>query len=89
MAASKHPVKRPESWTVVDMTVSTVAGAEIRNQLDLAIRLAGGQRQWGRQHGFSAQYLSTVLAGKEGPSDRLLECLGYRKVVIYMRQPKD
>jgi hypothetical protein len=37
-------------------------------------------RAWSRLHGFSASFISDVLAGNVEPSKRLLSLLGYERV---------
>lgn len=41
---------------------------------------AGGIRAWSRAHGFSASFISDVLAGNVAPSKRVLLMLGYEAV---------
>lgn len=41
---------------------------------------AGGMRAWSRNHGFSASFVSDVLAGNVEPSKRLLLTLGFERV---------
>lgn len=43
-------------------------------------------KQWSEDHGFSQSYISDVLRGKRGVSDRMAEALGYRRVVTFERQ---
>ena len=42
---------------------------------------AGGREAWGRQHGFTRSFLSSVLLRKRAPSVRLLAALGLERVV--------
>ena len=42
---------------------------------------AGGREAWGKQHGFSRAFLSSVLLRKRAPSVRLLAALGMERVV--------
>lgn len=46
-------------------------------------RRAGSQKEWCRAHGISEQYVSDVLKGRRDVGNKVLEALGYRKVVIY------
>lgn len=43
-------------------------------------------KQWSADHGFSQSYISDVLRGRRGVSDRMAEALGYRRVVSFYPQ---
>jgi len=40
-------------------------------------------RQWAADHGFSPAYISDVLNGNRGVSDRIAEAMGYVRVVSF------
>lgn len=56
---------------------------DVLTSLGAAVRGEGGVRAFGRKYGFSASFISQVLAGNTPPSDRLCQAVGYRKVVRY------
>jgi hypothetical protein len=59
-------------------------------KLDRQVREAGGIRAWSRLHpGFSASFISDVLAGKIEPSKNLLTLLGFEAVRVIHYRPID
>lgn len=46
-----------------------------------AVNAAGGASEFARQAGCNRQFVSSVLAGKQPVSDRLLAALGLRRVI--------
>ena len=42
-------------------------------------------KAWAAEHGFSESYLSDVLRGKRGVSDRMAEALGYQRIVSFVK----
>lgn len=47
------------------------------------IREAGDQKTLAKQLGVSQGYLSDVLLGRREPADKILTCLGLRRVVTF------
>jgi len=45
---------------------------------------AGGQSAFARQHDISVSQLSETLSGKREPSERIINALGYARVVRYV-----
>ena len=43
-------------------------------------------KKWAADHGFSQAYISDVLHGRRGISDRFAEELGYRRIVLFERK---
>jgi hypothetical protein len=42
-------------------------------------------KAWAKGHGFSQAYVSDVLNGKRGISDRMAEAMGHRRIVTFER----
>ncbi len=57
---------------------------DIRAELELACRDAGGQRAFARQVGLSAAYVNGVLTGRMPPGPGVLEPLGLKAVTVYV-----
>lgn len=53
--------------------------------LEEEIRRSGSQKEWAWTHGVSQQHLSDVLNGHRELSCKILDALGYRRVVLYER----
>lgn len=51
--------------------------------IDAAIAKAGGKQAFADKHGFSTEYLRQIRTGKLAPADRILEAIGFEKVVQY------
>ncbi len=62
---------------------------QVRAELRKAVKDAGGQRAFGREHGISAAYVGLVLNGG-GLGDSVLSALGIerRTVTTYRRSRK-
>lgn len=56
---------------------------EILCHLQEEVWRTGSQKQWAREHDVSEQLLSDVLKGRRDVGNKVLEALGYRKVVLY------
>lgn len=56
---------------------------EVIEQLRAAIADAGSQRAFAEKHGFTPGYVSDVLKGQRGLSDRILAAIGVERVVTY------
>lgn len=54
----------------------TYSPSEVRKLLRATIASQGSRRQWAKEHGFSACFVTLVLQGKKLPSPRLLAPLG-------------
>lgn len=61
---------------------------EFRKMLKEEVGKIGTQREAAKKWGFSAGYINDVIKGRNDPSDRLAEALGYRKVVSYRKKEK-
>lgn len=64
---------------------SGLTDAGVREKLRLLTGLAGGVRALARQWGFSHTYVYEVLSGKRPPSARILDKMGLKKEVLYVR----
>lgn len=53
-----------------------------------AVEEYGSVANFARRSGLSAQYLHDVMAGRRGPSDRLLNALGLEKIVVVSGEQK-
>ena len=42
-------------------------------------------KEWAKSNGFSQAYVSDILHGKRGFSDRFAEAMGYRRIVTFER----
>lgn len=61
---------------------------DILERLRAAIRAAGSQQAFSREHGISAQYINDVVRGRREPGHKILEALGAERVVSYrLKQP--
>lgn len=56
---------------------------DIKKILLKACNAAGGQSAWAKSKGISAAYVNDALAGRREVGDKILEALGYEKVVTY------
>lgn len=65
----------------------TLTEHDVIDRLREAIRVAGSQRAFGRQHGISTQYINDVLRERREPGQKILDAIGVEKVVRY--QPKE
>jgi DNA-binding transcriptional regulator YdaS (Cro superfamily) len=52
----------------------------------LAISVAGNQRKLAHEWSVSESYISDVLCGTREPGKKILEALGYERVVRYQRK---
>lgn len=57
--------------------------AALKDALSIRVKACGSQRTLAREIGVSEPYLSDVLNGRREPGAKLLEGLGYRRVVVY------
>lgn len=57
--------------------------AALLERLRIVVAGAGNQQLAARQLGVSAQYLCDVIKGRREPGKKLLDALGYRRVVVY------
>ena len=84
------------------MELNTMGKMQVIQKLDAQVREAGGIRAWSRAHeyqrrnpktgkmetrGFSASFISEVLAGHLPPSKNLLALLGYEAVTVITYRP--
>lgn len=56
---------------------------EVRERLDGAIKVAGGQRKFAEAHGFSVAYVNDVVRGKRDLADRILAAIEVERRVVY------
>lgn len=56
----------------------------LRNLLKASCANVGGMRAWGRLHGITASYVSRVLAGEQGPGEKLLNALNLQASTVYV-----
>lgn len=49
--------------------------------LVIAINVAGSQKKFAERYDISEQYVSDVLRGRREPGEKILEVLGYERVV--------
>lgn len=59
---------------------------EIIGLLSQKIKGAESQTAWAREHKISQTYVSLVLAGKTPPGWKILDALGYERVITYRRK---
>ena len=59
--------------------------ADLYADLRRACDAAGGQSEWARRHGISAQYVSDVVNARKGPGPKIYRALQWKKTVIYQR----
>ena len=60
---------------------------DIADRLRAAIRTAGSQRAFARQHGISTQYVNDVLRGRRELGQKILDALGVERIVTYQEKP--
>lgn len=63
-------------WTAHDVVVA----------LQSAIRAAGSQKAFAQQHAISEQYVADVLHKRREPGQKILDALGYEKMVFYRKR---
>lgn len=64
----------------------TIEGlADVQSELELWLARAGSYRALGEELGIDYVYLHKVIHGKKPPSARLLDLLGFERVVEYRR----
>lgn len=56
---------------------------QIRIKLDNAILKAGSQAAFADLHGLSRQYITDILRGRRGLSDKVLAILGFVRVIEF------
>lgn len=56
---------------------------EVIERLRAAIAEAGSQRAFAEKHGFTPGYVSDVIKGQRGLSDRILAAIGVERVIDY------
>jgi hypothetical protein len=73
----------PDGWGTGDTPNprDTVVAA-----LQTAIHAAGSQKAFAQQHAISEQYITDVLHGRREPGQKILDALGYEKVVLYRKR---
>lgn len=57
--------------------------AGVIRKLAIECAQAGSKSAWGRKHGFTSQYISSVIHGGKKPSARLLAAIGLEMVERY------
>ncbi len=62
------------------MSKTPIITDDVVKALESAVEAAGGLRAWGRQHQFTASYVSDVLNGRRNPSERLARAVGFVRV---------
>ncbi|WP_307139868.1 hypothetical protein [Pseudoroseomonas cervicalis] len=56
----------------------------VRDKLQEACDLAGGQRRWAEAHGLSESSVSDTLRAVQAPGQRILKALGLARVTRYV-----
>jgi hypothetical protein len=56
---------------------------DIRDRLRAAIKQAGSQAAFARQHNISLQYINDVMNGRRDMGQKILDALGIEKIVTY------
>ena len=56
---------------------------ELIDLIRARVTSAGGQKQFADAAGVSQGYVNDILAGKRAPGRKILQALGYRKVLLY------
>lgn len=59
--------------------------SEVYADARTAIKAAGGQSEWARKIGVSVAYVSDFLNARRDPGPKILEALGYKKRILYVR----
>lgn len=57
--------------------------AALLERIRIVVAGAGNQKAAAKRLGVSEQYLCDVLKGRREPGKKLLNALGYRRVVVY------
>ena len=65
------------------MTGELFTLGEVICELQSECIIAGSQRKWARQHGFSDAFVSAVLRGRKRPSTDMLKELQFRAVELF------
>lgn len=66
----------------------TAPDAEVIRRLQAEVKRHGSQAKWAKAHGFSRGFVSFVLAGSRGVSERLAAALGFERVSAWKRKGK-
>jgi hypothetical protein len=66
--------------------MKTITEAQVLALLQAEVDSAGSIRAWGRRHGVSAMYVSSVLRGKQAPGPAICKPLGLIRTVTYRRK---
>lgn len=62
---------------------------EMLSAVRIAIKTAGSQKAFAQRAGVSEQYLSDALKGRRSVSDRILNSLGMKRIVLYAKGNKN
>ena len=57
--------------------------AALMERIRVQVAIEGSQQAAAKRFGISGAYLSDVLNGRREPGKKLLNALGYRRVVVY------
>jgi hypothetical protein len=60
--------------------MAKLTNSEARDRLYWACKAAGSQKAWGAENGFSQSTISNAIMGRKRLSDRMLGCLGLRRI---------
>jgi transcriptional regulator with XRE-family HTH domain len=61
---------------------------ELMDNIAAAVREQPTQKDYAAKFGMSAQYLSDVLNGKRQPGEKVLDSVGYERVIMYRKRSK-
>lgn len=56
--------------------------------IDHLRKIAKPQKVWANAHNISESYFSDVLNGRRDPGDKILDAIGFEKVVTYRKKAK-
>lgn len=59
---------------------------EFLDHLSWLVSLAGSQKAFAERHDISEQYLCDVLKGRREPGKKILDAVGFQRVVIYVER---
>lgn len=63
--------------------MKTFNSEQVISALKEACKAEGSQKAWANKHGLSSSFVTDVLQGRRGLTDRVLTALGLRKEEIY------
>lgn len=65
-----------------------ITQTQLLKELKKATEMEGSQQKWAEENGLSASYVSDILKGKRGISEKVAKRLGYAPVRAFRKKDK-